>query len=90
MTDDNNKKLTFIEFCKRYLTEFKTTPQYEQLMAMPPAKRWATIAGSFALSQVIVFGGLYLIFDEIVVIGFFASILAGLATGLGALPAVFF
>ncbi|MEQ1531142.1 MAG: ZIP family metal transporter, partial [Methylococcales bacterium] len=41
-------------------------------------------------SQIIVFGLLYLLFGKIVVIGFFASILAGLATGLGALPALFF
>ncbi|PPD38316.1 MAG: hypothetical protein CTY16_20350 [Methylobacter sp.] len=63
---------------------------YQQLMALPPSKRWATVAGLFLLSQIVVFGGLYLIFGKIVVIGFFASILAGLATGLGALPALFF
>jgi ZIP family zinc transporter len=39
---------------------------------------------------VLVFGSLYLIFGKIVVIGFVASILAGLATGVGALPALFF
>jgi ZIP family zinc transporter len=33
---------------------------------------------------------LYVIFDKIVVVGFLASILAGLATGVGALPALFF
>lgn len=40
--------------------------------------------------QLIIFGGLYIVFGKIVVIGFFASILAGLATGVGALPALFF
>ncbi|WP_407942123.1 ZIP family metal transporter [Methylicorpusculum oleiharenae] len=59
-------------------------------MDMPPPKRWMTLAGVFAASQVIVFGGLYLIFGKIVVIGFLASILAGLATGVGAIPALFF
>ncbi len=63
---------------------------YKKLMAMPPMQRWATIAGLFLLSQLIVFGGLYLAFGKIVVIGFLASILAGLATALGALPALFF
>ncbi|MDO9238782.1 MAG: ZIP family metal transporter, partial [Methylicorpusculum sp.] len=63
---------------------------YKKLMDMPTPKRWMTLAGVFAASQVIVFGGLYLIFGKIVVIGFLASILAGLATGVGAIPALFF
>jgi len=68
----------------------KSSENYQKLLAMPPLKRWATVAGLFLLSQLVVFGALYLIFGRIVVIGFFASILAGLATGLGALPALFF
>ncbi len=57
---------------------------------MPTTQRWATIAGIFLLSLTIFFIFLYLVFGEIVVIGFIASILAGLATGVGALPALFF
>ena len=57
---------------------------------MPALKRWGILVGLFLLSQIVVFGSLYLIFGKIVVIGFFASILAGLATGIGALPALFF
>lgn len=72
------------------LVNIKSSQQYRKLMEMPPLKRWATLAGLFLLSQVVVFGLLFLIFGKIVVIGFFASILAGLATGLGALPALFF
>jgi ZIP family zinc transporter len=53
-------------------------------------QRWGVIAGVFLLSQILVFGSLYVIFDKIVVVGFLASILAGLATGVGALPALFF
>jgi ZIP family zinc transporter len=68
----------------------KASENYQKLMDMPPLKRWATVAGLFLLSQLVVFGGLYLVFGKIVVIGFFASILAGLATGVGALPALFF
>jgi ZIP family zinc transporter len=48
------------------------------------------VAGLFLLSQLLVFGSLYLIFGKVVVIGFLASVLAGLATGVGALPALFF
>jgi ZIP family zinc transporter len=53
-------------------------------------QRWGVIAGVFLLSQILVFGSLYVIFDKVVVVGFLASILAGLATGVGALPALFF
>jgi len=70
--------------------QIKDIENYQKLRAMPRLKRWATLAGLFLLSQLVVFGGLYLIFGKIVVIGFFASILAGLATGVGALPALFF
>ncbi|SJM89357.1 Protein GufA [Crenothrix polyspora] len=72
------------------VTRLKSSEQYVTLMALPPLQRWLRIAGLFLLSQLIVFGGLYLIFGKLVVIGFFASILAGLATGLGALPVIYF
>jgi len=68
----------------------KSTSSYQRLMEVSPIKRWSIITGLFLLSQAIVFGSLYLIFGKIVVIGFAASILAGLATGVGALPALFF
>jgi zinc transporter, ZIP family len=64
-------------------------PKYQQVMDLPPLKRWGVFIGLYLLSQIVLFGGLYLIFDKIVVIGFFASILAGMATGVGALPALF-
>jgi ZIP family zinc transporter len=65
-------------------------PHYLKLMSLPTMQRWGVIAGVFLLSQILVFGSLYVIFDKIVVVGFLASILAGLATGVGALPALFF
>ena len=72
------------------IDQIKAGDSYQKLMGLPPLKRWGTLAGYFLLSQLVVFGALYLIFGKTVVIGFFASILAGLATGLGALPALFF
>lgn len=63
---------------------------YQKIMSLPPAQRYASLAGLFLLSQIIIFGSLYLLFGKVVVLGFLASILAGLATGLGALPALFF
>jgi len=72
------------------LARIKANQYFQQIMALPPLQRWSGFAALFLLSQVIVFGGLYLIFGKLVVIGFLASVLAGLATGLGALPALFF
>lgn len=63
---------------------------YQAIQAMPPTKRWTTLGLYFLTSQLVIFGLLYALFGKVVVIGFFASILAGLATGLGALPALFF
>jgi ZIP family zinc transporter len=48
------------------------------------------VVGLFLISQVIVFGMLYLFFGKVVVIGFIASIIAGLGTGIGALPVLWF
>jgi ZIP family zinc transporter len=58
-------------------------------MAMPQIQRWTVLGGLFLASQILIFGSLYIIFDKIVVIGFLASIIAGLATGVGALPVLF-
>jgi ZIP family zinc transporter len=77
-------------FLTTQLARITANEHYKRLMAMPTMQRWAILTGVFLLSQIVVFGGLYLIFGKIVVIGFLASVLAGLATGLGALPALFF
>ena len=85
---------TTVKRLQRYFEDriaaLKSSENYQKLQAMPPLKRWATVAGLFLLSQLLVFGGLYLIFGGIVVIGFMASIMAGLATSLGAIPVLFF
>jgi len=78
------------EFFDNQFLTIQSNPNYQKIKAMPPTQRWATIGGLFILSQILVFGLLYLLFGKIVVIGFFASIVAGLATGVGALPALFF
>jgi ZIP family zinc transporter len=77
-------------FFETQFTNLQASEYYQKIKAMPSTQRWTTISVLFLISQILVFGLLYLIFDEIVVIGFLASILAGLATGIGALPAVFF
>ncbi|HBA66650.1 MAG TPA: hypothetical protein DCZ48_10845 [Methylococcaceae bacterium] len=81
---------TIQDYFYRKWETIASSDRYQKIMALPPAQRLLTWIGLFAASQVIVFGSLYLIFGKIVVIGFLASILAGLATGVGALPALFF
>ncbi len=78
------------QYATTQLTKLQASATYNKVLALPPLQRWAVVVGLFLLSQLVVFGGLYLLFDKTVVIGFFASILAGLATGVGALPALFF
>ncbi len=65
-------------------------PRYRQFRGWPVAGQVVSVVVLFLLSQAVVFGGLYLIFGATVVVGFLASVLAGLATVLGALPAVLF
>jgi ZIP family zinc transporter len=77
-------------FIEVQVERVKSTEHYQNFIELPPLKRWAILLGAFLASQLLIFGSLYLIFGKIVVIGFFASILAGLATGVGALPALFF
>ncbi|MCK5905871.1 MAG: ZIP family metal transporter, partial [Gammaproteobacteria bacterium] len=67
-------------------THLQTHPSFQKIKSMPKIQRWLTFLGLFIISQLIIFSLLYLVFDKQVVIGFFACILAGLATGLGALP----
>ncbi len=80
----------FQAYSERKITQIQNCPKFQQVQALPPLQRYSTWAGLFLVSQIIVFGTLYLTFGSIVVIGFLASILAGLATGVGALPALWF
>lgn len=90
MTTVTDKVTKLQLYLATQLTKVTSSAQYKQLLAQPPIKRWTIITALFLASQIIIFGFLYLIFGKIVVIGFLASILAGLATGVGALPALFF
>lgn len=81
---------TIQDFIYRQCETITSSNGFRNIMALPPVQRWLAWTGLFAVSQGVVFGSLYLFFGEIVVIGFLASILAGLATGIGALPALFF
>lgn len=77
-------------FLDAQYSRLKASSYYQKIMDQPQPQRNASLVGLFLLSQIVIFGGLYLIFGKIVVLGFVASILAGLATGVGALPAILF
>lgn len=77
-------------FLEESLAKLQANEHFISLMALPTLQRRLSIAGLFLLSQVLIFGILYLLFGKLVVVGFFASILAGLATGIGALAVLFF
>lgn len=74
----------------RQLVAITSSAAYQKLLLLPAWQYWAVMALLFLASQALLFGSLYLLFGKVVVIGFAASILAGLATGVGALPALFF
>ncbi len=86
----NNLSEQLQEFFIQQTEKLQSCRYYQQINALPFVQKWSAILGLFIISQIIIFGALYLFFGKIVVVGFFASILAGLATGAGALPAVFF
>jgi len=75
---------------EEFLEKISSSQTYQALQNMTPTKRWTTLGLYFLASQLIIFGLLYTLFGKVVVVGFFASIIAGLATGIGALPALFF
>lgn len=75
-------------FCCNKINQIQNCPKFKQIQALPALQRNLAWFSLFLVIQIIVFGLLYLAFGKIVVIGFTASILAGLATGLGALPAL--
>lgn len=70
--------------------QIQNCPRFQEIQSLPTLQRNLTWGSLFLISQILVFGLLYVMFGKIVVIGFVASILAGLATGVGALPALWF
>lgn len=65
-------------------------PFYKQFEAQPPLAQRLIVVASLATWTTIILAFLYFFINPIVAYGSLASILAGLSTGLGALPALFF
>lgn len=65
-------------------------PFYRQFSSLSPLGQRLVVVASLATWTTIILAFLYFFINPIVAYGSLASILAGLATGLGALPALFF
>src|SRR5512136_2996376 len=65
-------------------------PFYKQFSNQSPLAQRLIVVGSLAPWTTIILAFLYYFINPIVAYGSLASIVAGLATGLGALPAIFF
>ena len=65
-------------------------PFYQQFQNQSPLAQRLIVVASLATWTTIILGFLYFFINPIVAYGSLASILAGLATGVGALPALLF
>ncbi|NJD07550.1 MAG: ZIP family metal transporter [Methylococcaceae bacterium] len=70
--------------------KLRTLPHYDRFASCSIALRTLIAAAVLSVITAILLGLVYLLFNPIVAYGSLASILAGLATGLGALPALLF
>ncbi len=81
--------MTISKFYSNQISLLQKQVYYQQIMALPKQQKWLVLSAIFIVAQLILFGLLGLFFGKIVVIGLIASILAGLATGVGALPVLY-
>ncbi len=80
---------TYESIIESFSIWLNSQPLYHRFMDRPAPQRYGIIGGIVSGLFISTFVVLYVFFGEYAVQGFFASILTGLATGLGALPAVF-
>jgi ZIP family zinc transporter len=72
------------------LDPLRQTPLYQKYAALPPLAQKLVLVSSLTFLTTAVLAFIYYFVDRTIAVGAFASILAGLATGLGALPALWF
>jgi ZIP family zinc transporter len=68
----------------------RTTPFYQRVIALPPLGQKLVLVGSLTFLLSVMLTLVYFFVDRIIAIGSLSSILAGLATGVGALPVLFY
>lgn len=75
--------------CCAFVAKIKSQPFYQKYAALPPLGQKLVLVGSITFFTTAILAFIYYFVDRIIALGALASILAGLATGLGALPALF-
>ena len=66
------------------------TPVYQKFSTLPPLGQKLVLVGSLTFLVSVILTLVYFFVDRIIAIGSLSSILAGLATGVGALPVLFY
>jgi ZIP family zinc transporter len=66
------------------------TPVYQRFSTLPPLGQKLVLVGSLTFLISVILTLVYFFVDRIIAIGSLSSILAGLATGVGALPVLFY
>ena len=66
------------------------TPVYQRFSTLPPLVQKLVLVGSLTFLVSVILTLVYFFVDRIIAIGSLSSILAGLATGVGALPVLFY
>ena len=76
-------------FSAKLQSQLDSCSYYQRLRSYPKTQQRLILGAVFLLSQLLIFGSLYLFIGEVAALGFFICILSGLATGVGAIPAIF-
>ena len=72
------------------IQKIRATSLYAKLAALPPVGQKLVLVGSLTFLVSVILTLVYFFVDRIIAIGSLSSILAGLATGVGALPVLFY
>ena len=72
------------------ILKLRTTSLYQRITALPPLGQKLVLVGSLTFLVSVILTLVYFFVDRIIAIGSLSSILAGLATGVGALPVLFY
>jgi ZIP family zinc transporter len=75
---------------RSWAEKLRNRPAYQKFLALPPLAQKLILVSSITLFTTLFLTFIYFFVDRIIAMGAFASIVAGLATGLGALPALLY
>ena len=79
-----------IHFPPTLASRLEACPLFQRFQALPPLGQKLAVVGSISLLISVLLTLVYFFVDRIIAIGSLSSLLAGLATGLGALPVIFY